>query len=173
MSMRSAFIAAVSVSVAGALAVLLITFGLAVHPTAEVASGTVQSMATLEHALAHHPAGWLHRPVRVQAALGITCTTPAGLYALCASWSPTLVDPGQPDDPQALIVVWDHPSPLRTLLQHLPLLTSLAPTPQGLHGEVPAIYRVEVSPLSLPVQSATVSYQALILDTPQPADASK
>jgi hypothetical protein len=118
----------------------------------------VATVAQLERALVHDPAGWGGRIVLVRAiaARDVTWQAPDSLVQQLA-----LIDSASTLGTLPLAVTWGQPDALLATLRRFPLLGSLMPTAQRLQFGTMAVYRVQ---LRAPVNGRVGQASAVLLD---------
>jgi hypothetical protein len=131
----------------------LATLWLAVGPGHEQA-GAVYSVQEVQLGLAHDPAAWLGRTLRVRGMVySASCS--------CRDRAPSLFDR---DGASMLHVAGWEPDPLLAALRRLPLVGGLVPGPQVARGGVLATYRVRLLAAPAATCDAVPCYQAMLLD---------
>jgi hypothetical protein len=120
--------------------------------------GPVATVAQVERALVHDPAGWSGRVVRVRAiaARYVAWQAPDSVVPQLA-----LIDPASTLGTLPLAVSWGQPDALLATLRRLPLLGSLVPPAQRLRIGTMAVYRVQ---LRIPVDGRVGQASAVLLD---------
>jgi hypothetical protein len=116
----------------------------------------IYSVRQLYHALQAEPAVWLQRTVVVRA-VPVICTP-------CGDWLPGLVDPEPHPQAQFFPLVPGGPARWPAFLRRLPLLDRLAPSPQVLVWDRPAVYRVQLRRITCLQASRQVCVAAVLLD---------
>jgi hypothetical protein len=149
-----------------ALLLLVLGSGAILQVTDQRAGGPLYTVAALRAHLAHDPAAWLDRPLRVQAVASV-CTTwdEAAHGRPCLTWGPALTDPGVTDGAGALPVVAAPAPPLVSFLRRLPLIGSVLPAPQQPRWDSLGTYHIQLHAVACD-QTAQQScyYYARLLD---------
>ncbi|HWE60114.1 MAG TPA: hypothetical protein VHB98_00230 [Chloroflexota bacterium] len=139
---------------------------------AVAASGPTYSVPALDAHLARDPAAWLHRGLRMRAALDSICTVAMSTYPpSCAAMQTTFVDPNPASTAPPLPMVWGKAPGFLAFLRRLPLVGKLVQPPQLLDGSGPAVYQVQLQPGDCVQPSNGPCYEAVLLDTPSPDEA--
>jgi hypothetical protein len=128
---------------------------------ASSAKDPIYTVASLRAQLLQEPDQWVDRTVRVRAVPAI-CDP-------CGTWLPGFVDPGPHATEQFLPIVPGDPPPLLATLRRLPLVGLLAPQPQVLVWDRPAVYRVRLRRIDCLSAQDRVCAAAVLLDAaPEP-----
>lgn len=129
-------------------------------------SGPVYAIAALRARLEHDPRSWEGRILLVRGILD-GCQ-----HVLCPGHEPylppRLLDARSPDTVSPLPVTWTGPDALSVVLYRVPLLGQIAPSPQALHWEAAATYRIRLRVMAGTSCRGGTCYQAEVLDaTPE------
>jgi hypothetical protein len=132
--------------VAGIALLFLVLGSVAILQVADrTGDGPVYTVAALRAHLAHDPAAWLDRPLRVRAMASVCTAWNAATHVRpCQTWGPTLTDPGGAYGAEALPVVAAPAPPLVSFLRRLPLIGSVAPAPQQPRWDSLDTYQIQL-----------------------------
>jgi hypothetical protein len=153
--------------VAGSALLLLVLGTVAILQVADqTGGGPVYTVAALRTHLAHDPAAWLDRPLRVRAiASGCTAWDKAAHVRSCLTWGPALTDPGGAYGAEALPVVAAPAPPLVSFFRRLPLIGEVAPAPQQPRWDSLGTYYIQLHAVACDLKAQRLCYYyARLLD---------
>jgi hypothetical protein len=157
--------------VAGIVLLLLVLGTVAILQVADqTGGGPVYTVAALRAHLAHDPAAWLDRPLRVRAMASVCPAWDEAAHGSpCQTWVPALSDPSVTDGAEALPVVATPASPLVAFLRRLPLIGSVLPAPQQPRWDSLGTYQIQLHAVACDLKAQQSCYYYARLPDAAPA----
>lgn len=158
-SARYAVVLLFAVALSGGLPLAGIAVVRDVRDALGLAAGPVYTVAEVQRQIARDPTEWVGRTVLVQ---GWAVVDHERVDPNTVDTLDTLIDPRAQSWLPRLLVIRGRADSLLVLLRRVPLLARVAPRPQVLQRERPAIYRVQLR--LLPGHPCAACIEAVLLD---------